>query len=77
MIWDSNPGEGSRLPLLRNRPDRPWGIGFFSREKSSRGVALTTDPHLAPRLRMSRLHLYSPYMPARYVQTFTYLLAET
>jgi hypothetical protein len=34
--------------------------GLFPREKSGKGVKLTTDLHLVPRLRMVKLFLHLP-----------------
>jgi hypothetical protein len=55
-----SPGIESRWggEIFRTRPDRPWGppsilhngYRVFPGGKRGRGVALTTHPHLAPRL---------------------------
>jgi len=38
---------------------------YFSRGLSSRGVALTTHPHLAPRLKKEQTYnLYAPSLPS-------------
>ena len=55
-VWGSNP-DGEEI--FRTRPDRPWGppsllyngYRVFPGGKVGRGVALTTHPLLAPKLK--------------------------
>jgi hypothetical protein len=64
MFRGSNPGRGKRFSLLHSRLDQPWcpptqppvqGVsGFFPRGQCGRGLALSTNPHLASRLGMSK-----------------------
>ena len=64
-VWGSNSGGGG---VFRTRPDRPWGSpsplsnGYrvFIGGISGRGVALSTHPHLVPRVRKSRAILLLP-----------------
>ena len=58
--------------IFRTRPDRPWGPpnllqnGYWVIPGSKAAGALTTHPHLAPRLRKSKTitYLYSPSVPS-------------
>jgi hypothetical protein len=62
----SNPGG---CEILRARPDRSWGLpstwtmGTLSLKRgySGRDVALTTHPHLAPRLK--KVYSYTSFSP--------------
>jgi len=70
IVRGSNPGEGE---IFRTRPDRSWGppsllynvYGFFPRGKSGRGVALTTHPYLAPRLKKEQSYTSTPPLDLR------------
>jgi hypothetical protein len=57
MVWGLNPGMGN---IFCTKPDQPWGqrtllhngyLVFFPGVKSGQGVAMTTHPLLAPRLK--------------------------
>jgi hypothetical protein len=63
------PGIKSRwCEISRTCPDQPWGppsllyngYRVFSGGKASRNVALTTHPHLAPRLKKGYTHTSTP-----------------
>jgi hypothetical protein len=53
-VWGSNTGGGK---IFRTYPDQPWGppnllyngYQVFTGDKGSRGVTLTTRPHVVPR----------------------------
>ena len=69
--WGSNPGWGARLSApVQNVPGAhpascTMDTSYFSRGLSSRGVALTTHPHLAPRLKKEQTYnLYAPSLPS-------------
>jgi hypothetical protein len=51
----------TRPALGSTQPPVQWVPGVLSpRLKRSRGVTLTTHPHLVPKLRMSRSYTFSP-----------------
>jgi len=64
-VRGSNTGKGE---IFRTNPDRTWAYGAssavgarsLSRDKNGRGVALTTQPHLASRLKKSTSTLLLP-----------------
>jgi hypothetical protein len=66
----SNPGGGE---IFRTRPDRLWGLpsllckGYpvFSGGKAPGGMALTTRPHLAPRLKKEQSYTSAPPLSLR------------
>jgi hypothetical protein len=52
-----------RPRLWVNPASCPVGTGLFPEGWSGRGVKLTTHHHLAPKLGMLELYLYSPHTP--------------
>jgi hypothetical protein len=60
-MWSSDPDMKKRFFLPPKRPDLLWvhpalnsmHTAILSQRKNGRGVKLTTDLHLVPRLRMS------------------------
>jgi hypothetical protein len=71
--WASRGSNPSGGEIFRTRPDQSWdhpasytmGTCSFCRGQSGRGVALTTHPHPAPRLKKRiQLYLYSRSGPS-------------
>jgi hypothetical protein len=82
MIRGLNPSRGKRFLSSPKHPDQLWGPpshlvngcwGSFSAVKWPGGVMLAIYLHLTPRLRMSGVYLYSPYMPSWHVEGQIYL----
>jgi hypothetical protein len=55
-VRGSNPGGGE---IFSTRPDRPWGLPSLMYNRY-RIVALTTHPHLAPRLKKEYSYTSTP-----------------
>lgn len=64
----------SRLALGPIHPPIQWVSEALSLGKSGWSVKLTIDPHLLPRLRMSRAVALLSYMPTLHVLGHQYLI---
>jgi len=67
----------SRQELWLSQPPVQWAPGLFTEgSKVAGGMALTTHTHLALRLRIVQLYLYTSSMHASHVTARLYLLSS-